>query len=349
MSFFRKKSELAIDLGTTNSLVYVTEKGIVFREPTVVCYNTELEIVESVGEEARKMIGRTPGNMMAIRPIQDGVVAEYDRTCELLLYLVKKSVAKAAFKSPRAIISHPSGVTQVERSALMHAIEESVGDDVLLLESALCAAMGAGLPVFDPLGTMVVDLGGGTTEVAVISMGGIVIAKSLRWGGEELDEAIISYIRKHYNLLIGERTAEDIKINLGTAYKFEESEEENRNYTELDYEKSMKVKGRDLDTGLPKDINVTEGDVAKALEYPISLMVEAIVTTLEKTPPELSADIMDRGITLTGGGALLRGIDTLISKETKMPVFIADSPLDCVAVGAGIALNRFDELVRNLK
>lgn len=346
--FFKKKSEIAIDLGTTNSLVYAAEKGIVFREPTVVCYNTELDMVESVGEEAKKMIGRTPGNMMAIRPIQDGVVAEYDRTCELLSYLVKKSVAKAAFTTPRAIISHPSGVTQVERSALMHAVEQSVGDDVLLLESALCAAMGAGLPVFDPLGTMVVDLGGGTTEIAVISMGGIVISKSLRWGGEELDEAIISYVRKHYNLLIGERTAEDIKINLGTAYKFEE-EEEDRNYTDLEYEKSMKVKGRDLDTGLPKDINVTEGDVSKALEYPISLIMEAILTILEKTPPELSADIMDRGITLTGGGALLRGIDTLISKETKMPVFIADSPLDCVVVGAGIALNRFDELVRNLK
>ncbi|KAF5061826.1 rod shape-determining protein [Proteiniclasticum sp. QWL-01] len=348
MKFFKKNSELAIDLGTTNSLVYVKEKGIVFREPTVVCYNTELDQVESVGEEARKMIGRTPGNMIAVRPIKDGVVAEFDRTCELLRYLVKKSVAKTAFTNPRAIVSHPAGVTQVERSALMRAVEESVGEDVLLMESALCAAMGAGLPVFDPLGTMVVDLGGGTTEVAVISLGGIVISRSLRIGGEELDEAIISYVRKQYNLLIGERTAEDIKINLGTAYKFEE-EEDDHNYTELDYEKSMKVKGRDLDTGLPKDITVTEGDVAKALEYPVSTIVEAIVTTLEKTPPELSADIMDRGITITGGGALLRGIDTLISKETKMPVFIADHPLDCVVVGAGIALNRFDDLVRNLK
>lgn len=348
MNFFKKNTELAIDLGTTNTVVYVKEKGIVYREPTVVCYNTELDQVESVGEEAKKMIGRTPGNMQAVKPIKDGVVAEYDRTCDLLRYLIKKTVAKTAFTNPRAIVSHPAGVTQVERSALMRAVEESVGDDVLLMESALCAAMGAGLPVFDPLGSMVVDLGGGTTEVAVISMGGVVISKSIRVGGEELDEAIISYIRKHYNLLIGERTAEEIKINLGTAYKYEE-EPDTKNYSELDYEKSMKVKGRDLDSGLPKDISVTEGDVARALEYPVSTIVDAVVTTLEMTPPELSADIMDRGITLTGGGALLRGIDTLISKESKMPVFIADSPLDCVAVGSGIALNRFDELVRNLK
>lgn len=348
MNFFKKNSELAIDLGTTNSLVFVREKGIVFREPTVVCYNTDQETVESVGEEAKKMIGRTPGNMIAVRPIKDGVVAEYDRTCDLLKYLVKKSLNKTTFTNPRAIVSHPSGVTQVERSALMRAVEESVGDDYLLMETALCAAMGAGLPVFDPMGTMVVDLGGGTTEVAVVSMGGIVISRSLRVGGEELDEAIISYMRKHHNLLIGERTAEEIKINLGTAYKFDESEA-SRGYQELDYEKNMKVKGRDRDTGLPKDITITEGDVTKALEYPISSIIDAIVTTLEKTPPELSADVMDRGITLTGGGALLRGIDTLISKETKMPVFIADSPLDCVVVGAGIALNRFDELIRSLK
>lgn len=349
MNFFKKNSELAIDLGTTNSLVFVKEKGIVFNEPTVVCYNTELDQVESVGEEARKMIGRTPGNMLAVRPIKDGVVAEYDMTVEMLRYLVKKSLTKNAFTNPRTIVSHPSGVTQVERTALQRAVEEAVGDDVLLMESSLCAAMGAGLPVFDPMGTMVVDLGGGTTEIAVISMGGIVISKSLRLGGEELDEAIVSYIRKHFNLLIGERTAEDIKINLGTASKFEENEDGTANYKDLEYEKSMKVKGRDLDMGLPMDITVTESDVAKALEYPVSQIVEAVVTTLEKTPPELSSDIMDRGITLTGGGALLRGIDTLISKETRMPVFIADTPLNCVAVGAGIALNRFDELIRNTR
>ncbi len=349
MNFFKKNSELAIDLGTTNSLVFVKEKGIVFNEPTVVCYNTELDQVESVGEEARKMIGRTPGNMLAVRPIKDGVVAEYDMTVEMLRYLVKKSLTKNAFTNPRTIVSHPSGVTQVERTALKRAVEEAVGDDVLLMESSLCAAMGAGLPVFDPMGTMVVDLGGGTTEIAVISMGGIVISKSLRLGGEELDEAIVSYIRKHFNLLIGERTAEDIKINLGTASKFEENEDGTANYKDLEYEKSMKVKGRDLDMGLPMDITVTESDVAKALEYPVSQIVEAVVTTLEKTPPELSSDIMDRGITLTGGGALLSGIDTLISKETRMPVFIADTPLNCVAVGAGIALNRFDELIRNTR
>ena len=348
MNLFKKNSELAIDLGTTNSLVYVKEKGIVFHEPTVVCYNIEIDQVESVGEEAKKMIGRTPGSMIAVRPIQDGVVAEFDMTVELLGYIIKKTIAKRAFTNPRAIVTQPSGVTQVERTALLRAVEDAVGNGVLLMESALAAAMGAGLPVFDPMGTMVVDLGGGTTEVAVISMGGIVLAKSLRLGGEELDQAIISYIRKNFNLLVGERTAEEIKINLGTAYKFEEHKGET-NYNDLDYEKSMKVKGRDLDSGLPTDITITEGQVAKALEYPVSQIVEAVVTTLERTPPELSADIMDRGITITGGGALLRGIDTLISSETRMPVFIADSPLNCAAVGAGIALNRFDELVRNAR
>ena len=349
MNFFKKNSELAIDLGTTNSLVFVKEKGVVFNEPTVVCYNTEMDQVESVGEEAKKMIGRTPGNMVAVKPIKDGVVAEYDMTVEMLRYLVKKSMTRSVFTNPRTIVSHPSGVTQVERTALRRAVEEAVGDDVLLMESSLCAAMGAGLPVFDPMGTMVVDLGGGTTEIAVISMGGIVISKSLRLGGEELDEAIVSFIRKNFNLLIGERTAEDIKINLGTAFKFEEDEDRAANYKDLEYEKSMKVKGRDLDSGLPMDITITESDVAKALAYPVSQIVDAVVTILEKTPPELSSDIMDRGITLTGGGALLRGIDTLISKETRMPVFIADTPLVCVAVGAGIALNRFDELMRNLR
>lgn len=346
MKLFRKNSELAIDLGTTNSLVFVKSKGIVFREPTVVCFNEEIDEVESVGEDARRMIGRTPGNMLAVRPIRDGVVAEYDMTVEMLKYIVKKSLQRNAFTHPRAIITLPSGVTQVERTALHHAVEDAVGSDILLLESAKAAAMGAGLPVFDPVGTMVVDLGGGTTEVAVISLGEIVVAKSLRVGGEELDQAIISYVRKHFNLLIGLTTAEDIKINLGTAYKYEEGEED---YLDPDYEKSMKVKGRDLDTGLPKDITITEGDVAKALEYPVSQIVEAVVTTLELSPPELSADIMDRGITITGGGALLRGLDTLISQETKMPVFIADNPLDCVAVGAGIALNQFDKLQKNVR
>lgn len=343
MGLFVKNREIGIDLGTTNSLVFVKGKGLVFREPSVVCYNIESEKVESVGEEARKMIGRTPGNMVAVKPIKDGVVAEFDMTVEMIRYIIQKSISRNAFVNPRVIISHPSGVTQVERNALKNAVITAVGDDVILMEESLCAAIGAGLPVYDPIGSMVVCLGGGCSEIAVISMGGVVISKSIRIGGEELDEAIISYVRKHFNLLIGERTAEEIKINLGAAYKFDESEAE-RSYENLDYEKSMKIKGRDLDTGLPKDIKITESQVAKALEYPIGQIVEAVVTTLEMTPPELSADIMDRGITVTGGGALLRGIDTLIAKETKMPVFIADSPLDCVAVGCGLSLNKFDEL-----
>lgn len=348
MGFFVRNRELGIDLGTTNSLVFVKDKGLVFREPSVVCYNTELDKVESVGDEAKKMIGRTPGNMVAVKPIKDGVVAEFDMTVEMIKYIVEKSIPKSAFTNPRIIISHPSGVTQVERNALKNAVINAVGDDVILMEEALCAAIGAGLPVYDPIGTMVVCMGGGTTEIAVISLGGVVISKSIRIGGEELDEAIISYVRKHFNLLIGERTAEEIKINLGTAYKFEE-EDARIQYENLDYEKFMKIKGRDLDTGLPKDIKITESQVAKALEYPIGQIVEAVVTTLEKTPPELSADIMDRGITITGGGALLRGLDTLIAKETKMPVFIADSPLDCVVVGCGLSLNRFDELSKSAK
>ena len=346
MGLFVKNREIGIDLGTTNSLVFVKDKGLVFREPSVVCYNIESEKVETVGEEARKMIGRTPGNMVAVKPIKDGVVAEFDMTVEMIKYIVQKSISRNAFINPRVIISHPSGVTQVERNALKNAVITAVGDDVILMEEALCAAIGAGLPVYDPIGTMVVCLGGGSSEIAVISMGGVVISKSMRIGGEELDEAIISYVRKHFNLLIGERTAEEIKINLGAAYKPEDNEN-NKSYENLDFEKSMKIKGRDLDTGLPKDIKITESQVAKALEYPIGQIVEAVVTTLEMTPPELSADIMDRGITLTGGGALLRGMDTLIAKETKMPVFIADSPLDCVVVGCGLSLNKFDDLAKS--
>ncbi len=342
------RKEIAVDLGTSNSLVWTKDKGVVFREPTVVCYDTEMDRVESVGEEARKMIGRTPGNMVAVRPMKDGVVAEFDMTVELIRYLVKNSLPRNMFTNPRVLISHPSGVTQVERSALKNAVINAVGENVVLCEAALCAAAGAGLAVNDPVGSMVVDMGAGTTEVGVVSMGGVVVSKSLRIGGEELDEAIISFIRKKYNLLIGERTAEEIKISLGTAFKFEEDSDGKRSENP-DYEKSMQVKGRDLDTGLPKDIKITESDVRKALEYPVSQLVDAVVTTLEKTPPELSSDIMDRGITLTGGGALLRGIDTLISEETRMPVFIAESPLDCSIMGAGILLSKFDELQRRMK
>ncbi|PKK40250.1 Rod shape-determining protein MreB [Clostridiaceae bacterium JG1575] len=347
MSLFKKHSELAIDLGTTNSLVFIKEKGIVLREPTVVCYNTERDVVETVGQDAQRMIGRTPGNMVAVRPLQDGVVAEYDMTVEMLRYLVSKTVPKTAFTTPRAIISHPSGVTQVELTALRRAAEEAVGDDVLLMETALSAAMGAGLPVFDPIGTMVVDLGGGTTEIAVLSSGGIVIARSLRVGGEELDEAIISYVRRHLKLLIGERTAEEIKINLGVAKTKKTLDA--RGYLDTEYEKSMQIKGRDLDTGLPKDLKITQGDVAEALEYPISRIVEAILTILEKTPPELAADINEKGITLTGGGAELHHLAQRISEETEMQVYKAENALDCVAIGSGIALNRFDELAKSLR
>ncbi|MCD2346212.1 rod shape-determining protein [Clostridium guangxiense] len=332
MGFFGISRDMGIDLGTANTLVYIKGKGIILREPSVVAINTRNKQVLAVGEEAKKMIGRTPGNIVAIKPLKDGVIADFDVTENMLKRFISKTSAKSAFASPRILVCHPSGVTAVERRAIKEATKRAGAREVKVMEEPMAAAIGAGLPVEEPMGSMIVDIGGGTTEVAIISLGGIVTSKSLRIAGDELDQAIISYIKKEYNLMIGERTAENIKMTLGSAFKVNDTEE------------IMVIKGRDLVTGLPKDIEIGEEEVRSALNEPVSAIIDAIKLTLEKTPPELAADIMDKGIMLAGGGALLRGLDSLINKETHMPVHIAESPLDCVALGAGKALDHFEKL-----
>lgn len=331
MGLFSMSKDMGIDLGTANTLVYVKGKGIVLREPSVVAINSMNKKVLAVGEEAKKMIGRTPGNIVAIRPMKDGVIADFDVTQMMLKKFISKVIGKSAFASPRIIVCYPSGVTEVEKRAIDEAAKQAGAREVVLMEEPMAAAIGAGLPVDEPTGSMIVDIGGGTTEVAIISLEGIVTSKSLRIAGDELDQAIISYIKKEYNLMIGERTAESVKMELGSAFKLEE-------------EKDMDIKGRDLVTGLPKTISVSMEQIREALKEPISAIIDAIKTTLEKTPPELAADIMEKGIMLAGGGALLKGLDKLINHETHMPVHIAESPLDCVALGAGKALEYFDKI-----
>ena len=334
MGFFGITKDMGIDLGTANTLVYVKGKGIVLREPSVVAINNTTKKPLAVGAEAKRMIGRTPGNIVAIRPMKDGVIADFDVTQIMLKKFIDKVITKSAFSSPRIIVCFPSGVTEVERRAL-EATKQAGARDVVLMEEPMAAAIGAGLPVDEPTGSMIVDIGGGTTEVAIISLGGIVTSRSLRVAGDELDHAIINYIKKEYNLMIGERTAETIKMELGSAFKVEDEEE-----------KVMDIKGRDLISGLPKTIEISEEQIREALSEPVSSIIEAIKITLEKTPPELSADIMDKGIMLAGGGALLRGLDLLINHETHMPVHIAESPLDCVALGAGKALENIDSIIK---
>lgn len=328
--------DMGIDLGTANTLIYVKGKGIVLREPSVVAINSDVKKVMAIGNEARDMIGRTPGNIVAIRPLKDGVIADFDVTHAMLRKFIEKVSPKSAFAGPRIFVCFPSGVTEVEKRAIEEATKHAGARDVLLMEEPMAAAIGAGLPVNEPTGSMIVDIGGGTTEVAIISLGGIVTSKSLRIAGDELDQAIISYIKKEYNLMIGERTAENVKIELGSAF-------------DMDENKSMEIRGRDLISGLPKVINITETEVREALKEPIIAIIDAIKTTLEKTPPELASDIMDKGIMLAGGGAMLRGLDLLINQETHMPVHIAESPLDCVALGAGKALDTIDKIVASRK
>jgi rod shape-determining protein MreB and related proteins len=289
-----------------------------------------------VGTEAKEMIGRTPGNIVAIRPLKDGVIADFDVTQTMLKKFIEKVSHKGSFTSPRIVVCYPSGITEVEKRAIDEATKQAGARDVLLLEEPMAAAIGSGLPVNEPTGSMIVDIGGGTTEVAIISLGGIVTAKSLRIAGDDFDQAIISYIKKEYSLMIGERTAEKVKIELGSAF-------------DLGEENSMEIRGRDLITGLPKVVIIKESEIREALREPINAIIEAIKTTLEKTPPELASDIIDKGITLAGGGALLRGIDDLIKAETHMPVHIAESPLDCVALGAGKALDTLDKMVSKPK
>ena len=317
--------DIGIDLGTANTLVFMRGKGIILREPSVVAVDVRTDTVRYVGKEAKEVIGRTPGSIVAVRPLKDGVIADFDITASMLQIFIKKVVHSTFFSRPRIIICIPSGVTDVERRAVKEAAFKAGAKQVSILEEPMAAAIGANLPVADATGSMVVDIGGGTTEVAVISLGGIVASRSVRVAGDELDSAIIAYIKKTYNLLIGERTAENIKIQVGSAFPYEG-------------EQAYEIKGRNLVDGLPKNVFVTPEEVRRAITDPITAILDAIRTTLERTPPELSADIIDHGITLTGGGALLKGLDSLISKETGMPVHIAENPLDCVAEGIGKAL-----------
>lgn len=336
MGFFGSGKDMGIDLGTANTLVFVKGKGIVLREPSVVAMNNMTKKTLAVGSEAKLMIGRTPGNIVAIRPLKDGVIADFDTAQTMMKNLIEKVSTKNAFKSPRIIVCYPSGVTEVEKRAIEEATKLSGARDVILMEEPMAAAIGAGLPVSEPTGSMIVDIGGGTTEVAIISLGGIVTSKSLRVAGDELDQSIISYIKKEFNLMVGERTAEQVKMEIGSAYKVDGEED-----------MIMEIKGRDMISGLPKIVEISESQVREALKEPVYQIIESIKTTLEKTPPELAADIMEKGIMLAGGGAYLRGLDVLINKETNMPVHIAEAPLDCVVLGAGKALEDFDKISRD--
>ena len=335
MSLFNFLSkDIGIDLGTANTLVYVRGKGIVLREPSVVAMKLDTNDVMAVGDEAKKMIGRTPGNIVAIRPMRDGVIADFNVTYRMIKYFIGRAYAGSPVGKPRVLVSVPSGITEVERRAVEEAAMQAGARIARLIEEPMAAAIGAGLPVGEPTGSMIVNMGGGTTEIAVISLGGIVTSKSIRAAGDKQDDAIVHYIKRMYNLAIGERTGEEIKIVIGSAYP-------------RTVESSMDIKGRDLVTGLPKTIKITSEEILEALREPISIIVEGIKSTLEKTPPELAADIIDRGIMLSGGGALLHGLDTLVKHETGMPVQVADNPLDCVVTGTGKALDQYDEISKS--
>lgn len=328
---FRLTPELGIDLGTANIVVYLQGKGIVLREPSVVAISTKNKKVLAVGEEARLMLGRTPGHIVAVRPLSDGVIADYTTTEKMLEYLIAKVCGRRRFFKPRVLVCVPSGVTSVERRAVIQAAREAGAGEAYTIEEPMAAAIGAGLPISMPGGNMVVDIGGGTTDVAVISLEGIVISRSVRVGGNKMDEVISRYIRAQYNLMIGERTAEEIKIKVGSAYP-------------LEPELEMEVRGRDLIAGLPKTITVTSEEIREALQEPINAIVERVRSVLEETPPELAADIIERGITLTGGGALLRGMDKLLETMTNTRVQVAEDPLSCVAIGTGRALEELSAI-----
>lgn len=324
--------EMGIDLGTANTLVFVKNKGIVVNEPSVVAVNTQTNDILAVGDEAKQMIGRTPGSIIAIRPMKDGVIADFETTQAMLKYFIRKALSQSFFSTrPKIVICVPSGVTEVEKRAVLESAMAAGSRSAFLIEEPMAAAIGARLPVDEPLGSMVVDIGGGTSEVAVISLGGIVTSKSLRIAGDEIENHIISFIKKEFNLSIGERTAEEIKIHVGSAYPTVEPV-------------SMDIRGRDLVSGLPKTINITTDHIREAMKEPINAILDAIKASLEKTPPELASDIMESGIMLTGGGALIRGLGDLITAETGMPVLIAEDPLSCVAIGTGLVLEHLDTL-----
>lgn len=331
-NFFAK--DIGIDLGTANTLVYVKGKGIVVREPSVVAMKKEDNHVLAVGDAAKKMIGRTPGNIVAIRPMKDGVIADFAVTQDMLRYFIKQAIGKSMFGRPRVLVSVPSGITEVESRAVEEAAHSAGAKVAKVIEEPMAAAIGAGLPVGEPTGSMIVNMGGGTTEIAIISLGGIVASKSIRVAGDKEDEAIVNYVKRVYNLAIGERTGEEIKITIGSAFP-----------GSIDGE--LDIKGRDLVTGLPKTVTITSDEILEALKEPISQIVDGIKSTLEKTPPELAADIMDRGIMLSGGGAQLHGLDSLVRRETGMPVHVADNPLECVVMGVGKALEQYEEIYRS--
>ncbi len=332
MAIFAK--DIGIDLGTANTLVHVKGRGIIVREPSVVAIDKYENKVLAVGNGAKEMLGRTPGNIVAIRPMKDGVIADFDITQEMIKYFIKRAngSSRSLFK-PRVVVCIPSGITDVEKRAVEESVIQAGAKDVCLIEEPMAAAIGAGLPIEEPAGSMIVDIGGGTTEVAVISLSGIVTSKSIRVAGNALDASIINFIKKEYNLNIGDRTAEEIKITIGSAYQYNN-------------EGSYEVRGRDMISGLPKNISVTAAEIRKAMSECLYEMVEAIKFTLEKTPPELAADIMETGIVLAGGGALIRGLDRLIAENTGIPVYVAENPLDCVALGTGKSLDDIDTMLK---
>jgi len=318
--------DIGVDLGTANVLVYIKGKGIVLREPSVVAIDSDTNTVLAIGEEARAMIGRTPGNIVAIRPLRDGVIADYDTTESMLRHFIQKVAGKRFLFKPRIMVCIPSGVTTVEKRAVLEAAMQAGAKNTYLIEEPLAAALGAGLDISEPFGSMVVDIGGGTTDVAVLSLGGIVVSESIKMGGDKFDEALVRYVKKEYNVIIGERTAETIKVNIGTALANGRNE-------------SMEIRGRDLLSGLPKSLTITSKETLEALSESVSLIVQRVKSVLESTPPELSSDIMDRGIIMTGGGSMLYGLDKLIQQETGIPTYLAEDPLSCVALGTGKALD----------
>ncbi|MFA5891250.1 MAG: rod shape-determining protein [Actinomycetota bacterium] len=327
--------DMAVDLGTANTLVYVRGRGIVLNEPSVVAINRKNGSILAVGAEAKRMIGRTPSHIEAIRPLKDGVIADFDVTEKMLRYFIQKVHRRRWLAKPRVVICVPSGITSVEQRAVEEAAYAAGARSAHIIEEPMAAAIGAGMPIHEPTGNMIVDIGGGTTEVAVISLGGMVTSESVRVAGDELDDAIVQYIKKEYSLMLGERTAEEVKMAVGSAFPIPD-------------EPHAEIRGRDLVTGLPKTIIVSAAEIRRAIEEPVNQIVDAVKNTLDKTPPELAADIMDKGIVLTGGGALLKGLDERLKHETGMPVHVTDQPLNCVAVGSGKCLEEFEALRRVL-
>lgn len=327
--------DIGVDLGTANVLVYIKGKGIVLREPSVVAIDRDSNRILAIGEEARRMLGRTPGNIIAIRPLREGVIADYDTTETMLRHFIEKVAGKSMFFKPRIMVCIPSGVTTVEKRAVLEAAIQAGAKKTYLVEEPLAAALGAGLIISEPCGSMVVDIGGGTTDIAVLSLGGIVVSESLRIGGDKFDESLVKYVKREYNIMIGERTAEEIKVNVGTAFTGGREE-------------TMEIRGRDLISGLPKTMRISSRETSEALAEPVSLIVDCVKSVLEKTPPELASDIVDRGIVMTGGGSLLHGLDTLINQETGIPTYLADDPLSCVALGTGKALESLESIQDSL-